>query len=148
MRILLFRGKGFISSLIRWQTRSRQYSHAAILFDDGALFEAWQGKGVRVTGIISWVNVDAFACHAISPVQISQVRAFLMNQLGKPYDYVGVLRFVSRRKHSSDESKWFCSELVVAALRAADFLLFNVNVQPYQIAPEMICWSSHLVKTE
>ena len=57
--IALFRGRGLISALIRWQTRGR-YSHAAIIQHGRVIIEAWAGKGVRKTRLTDWRDVDVY----------------------------------------------------------------------------------------
>src|SRR5688572_9599894 len=116
-KILLFRGKGFFSTLIRWQTRS-PFSHAAILLPDGVtIIESWQGEGVRKKKVTNWSDIDKFTVN-VSPEVWEKVIAFCESQVGKKYDYLQVLRFVSRRK-GKDDSKWFCSELVFRGFELA-----------------------------
>lgn len=130
-RLLLFRGHGMISSLIRWQTRS-EYSHAALLLYDGAtIIEAWQGAGVRKAQVTNWENIDKF--EVISPVNWPLALAFAERQIGKGYDYLQVLRFVSRRGGKLDY-KWFCSELVFAAILAGGVRLLRTE-EPWRISP-------------
>ena len=51
MIICLHKGKGVVSRMIKWGTRG-EYSHASILMDGvGTIFEAREGKGVRVWNV-------------------------------------------------------------------------------------------------
>lgn len=137
-RIVLFRGRGIISALIRWQTRS-DYSHAGILMPDGRIIEAWQGKGVRVKWLSDWCDVDLFGVHGMTPEQWQAAIGYCKAQIGKKYDYRGVFRFLSRRKVPADD-RWFCSELVAKALEVAGVKLFNY-IDASEIAPGMIACS-------
>lgn len=135
--ILAFcRGKGFLSAFIRWQTWSR-YSHVAIVTPDG-VYEAWPFSGVRVRPY--WTDtsgIDFFVCAA--PTELAT--KFLEKQLGKKYDYFGVLRFITRKRKSS--ARWFCSELAFAAARAAGTELLR-NVDCSQVSPGMLSMSPYL----
>lgn len=136
--ILLFKGRGFISTMIRWQTRSH-YSHAALLLRDGStIIEAWQGEGVRKKQIGDWNDVDTFHVDVSDQVW-DAVIAFAEAQIGKPYDYVQVLRFVSRRK-PVDDGKWFCSELAFEAFRWNGVKLLD-RVPGSAVSPAMLSWS-------
>jgi hypothetical protein len=98
--VLLFRGKGVISTLIRWQTRG-EYSHAALLMPDGMIVESWQGAGVRVTSLSDWSHIDRL---------------------------------------SIPNARWFCSELVFAALAHAGVHLF-ARIEPWAVSPGLLAIS-------
>lgn len=137
-RVLLFRGRGLISGLIRFQTRS-EYSHAALLMPDGRILESWQGAGVRVHELTDWAGIDAFSVRGMSGDQWDQALAFAWRQLGNRYDYLSVLRFVSRRD-APENGRWFCSELVFAALAIAGVRLL-ARVEAAEVSPGMLAWS-------
>ena len=140
MRIALYRGKSAVSWAIRFITRS-PYSHAAFVFDpaastaawkfstkhlpyidDGSVIEAWQG-GVRNSPSISTLHtpgtrVDLF--DFVLPLNEQEQTALIKAldaDIGAPYSYLNVLRFLTRIPGREDGS-WFCSELVTQ--RAAD----------------------------
>jgi uncharacterized protein YycO len=136
--VLLFRGRGFISGAIRWQTRS-VYSHAALLTPEGRIVEAWQGAGVRVTDIEDWEGIDRFVIPSMTPEQGRIAVNFALSQVGMEYDYWSVLRFVSRRSLPGNV-KWFCSELVFAALRHAGVKLLD-RIEPGEVSPGMLALS-------
>jgi uncharacterized protein YycO len=136
-KILLFRGRGFFSQLIRWQTRSR-YSHAAFLLPDGRVLEAWH-SGVRIAALRSWRDIEAFDVQAADAHQWAAVMTFARAQVGRGYDFRGVLRFLSRRRQPHDE-QWFCSELVFAALQHAGVDLLR-DTDPAEVSPGMLARS-------
>jgi uncharacterized protein YycO len=136
--ILLFRGRGFISAAIRWQTRS-EYSHAAFLLPCGRVLESWQGAGVRLKWMRDWEGVESFGVHGMTPEQWATAITFARAQIGKKYDYRGVCRFVSRRKVPADD-RWFCSELVAHSLQVAGVKLFR-NLDSTEVSPGMIARS-------
>lgn len=137
VNILLHKGKGIISSLIRWQTRGA-YSHASIQPDGQSIYESWQGgirPGVRNVEIKDYSNIDIFIIY-LTDEQHDKLVNFLDKQLDKRYDYFGVLRFVSRRA-ARDDDKWFCSELVFAALAFAGIELFK-ETHAWEVSPQML----------
>lgn len=140
-KILLFRGKGFFSKLIRWQTRSR-YSHAAILLDDGHIIESWTKGGVQISHLRDWSNIDAYSVDGMTSQQWDVAIQFAKSQIGKKYDYRSVFRFLSKRK-APDNQKWFCSEFVYTALAVAGVELLR-NIDPSEISPAILSYSPKL----
>lgn len=147
MLIALHKGKGFIGRCIQWQTRS-VYSHASIVFDElgGEVVESREFKGVRwLSALEPGEDADLYRVE-LTADQAQTIRAFLFAQLGKPYDYTMVLRFISRRQASRKESgKWFCSELVFAAFQKSGINLLS-RVEPWAVSPGLLALSPLLKK--
>jgi uncharacterized protein YycO len=146
LRIGLHRSEGWISKAIKWQTRS-QFSHASLVLPDDTVLESMQGRGVvhgrKVESCVECV--DLFTVLAIAKVQDAAL-GFAMSQLGKPYDYTMVARFVTRRTESlRTKEKWFCSELVFAAFLHAGLPLLR-DTQPWEVSPELLSKSPYLVE--
>lgn len=141
MIVVLFKGRGVMSKLIAWQTRG-EYSHAALFDEDnGVLYESWQTDGVHKK--LDWklaqddATVDFFTFEQ-TPGQAGAIRYFLESQLGKKYDWLGVVRFVSRTQLRPDaKDKWFCSELVTAALAYAGITVFK-NTVACEVSPDLL----------
>ena len=137
MRVAAYRGKSFISRAIRWQTRG-VYSHVAVMLSEREIVEAWHNPAeVRVIGSLSeghtrGTPVDIFEID-IDSQQCLAVRDFLLDQVGKPYDFAGVLRFLSRREKNNPD-KWFCSELAFSAFRYAQLNLLE-RIEPHHVDP-------------
>jgi hypothetical protein len=134
-KVLLFRGRGFISALIRWQTRG-EYSHAAFLLPDGQILESWPGAGVRIKTLTDCKGIDVYDVLGISPEQWESALSYAKAQVGKKYDYWSVIRFVSRRNLPKN-AKWFCSELVFVSLVMAGFHLFE-RVEGSTVSPAIL----------
>lgn len=132
MRIGLFRGRGIVSALIRWQTRSK-YSHAAIFVDDHTILEAWPTKGVRINFLTDLSDIDFFDI-TTTPRQELTIIDFFQTQMGKPYDYFGVFNFITKFPFFKPYESWFCSEIVFAALKEAGILPLN-NIEPNKVSP-------------
>lgn len=153
--------------MIRFVTRSK-YSHAALLFDDntqrafdllkstdlirhlpewksGAVVEAWYPGGVRNVVSISashspQTKVDIFGINRpLDQDEETKVLTILDDEIGWPYDWKSVLRFITRHPGNLDRS-WFCSELVFYVLNAAGRRLFE-NTQPWEVPPDWIARS-------
>lgn len=151
MRLVFYKGKGLISSLIRWQTRG-QYSHVGVQMPDGSVIEAWHVGGVRWNAGLGTAHdegteVDVFLVEHLTKVETMRVLDFLKSKLGRGYDFRSVARFLSRRNESNeDRDRWFCSELVAAAFASAGVRL--LSAPPARISPEVLSWSPRLVKFE
>ena len=152
MRIALYQGTSFISRLIRWQTRS-PYSHAAWLSSNGDVIEAWQ-PCVRLVHSLSEQHtpgtvVDLF--EFVTPLrakEIQEIWRLALKQVGTPYDYLAVLRFVSRKASRERwEEKLFCSEMVFGnAWDAGRELL--ARTEAWRVPPDWIARSPLLRLSE
>lgn len=144
-RILLFQGTGWISKAIRWQTRS-SVNHAAIQLPNGEIIEAWEGSGVQRKTLKSTEGIQAFTVDGMTAEQWTQAIDLAVTQVGKKYDYWGVLTFISRRKAPSND-KWFCSELVFEALQHAGINLLE-RIEANEVSPGHLLLSPKLIPAE
>lgn len=122
--ICLHKGTSLISRLIRWHSRG-EYSHASIILPDGRHFEAREFRGVLRHASFKLTNkteqVDRFVLKvSLNEQELNFLTTWLEHQVGKPYDWPMVFGFISHSEVEGHESagKWFCSELVYAALQA------------------------------
>jgi uncharacterized protein YycO len=141
--ILLFHGKGLISSLIRWQTRGK-YSHAAFLLPSGEILESWQGDGVRVKTLKNWDGIDIFHVAGISDDDWEYIIQYAKQQVGKKYDYRAIVRFITRKKLESND-RWFCSELVFESLSQAGIKLLD-RIDSSEVSPSTLAISPLLTQ--
>jgi uncharacterized protein YycO len=130
-----------VSALIRWQTRGR-YSHAAIRMRDGRIVESWQGAGVRTKWVKDWSGIDAYVVPGATDGQWDRAIGFALGQIGRGYDWWAIVRFVSRRAMPAND-RWFCSELVFAALAAGGVRLLE-RVEASAVSPGTLAWSPGL----
>lgn len=143
MKIGLYRHSGLLSWLIKFQTRS-EYSHAALLFSDNVLIEATRPKVRKVVNPAPDPKCDWFDL-SITDAAEAQVRAFSEAQIGKGYDYTMVIRFVTRLQETRRSTgKWFCSELVFAAIQKAGVNLLE-RIEPWAVSPELLSLSPLLI---
>lgn len=144
--IALHRAPGVVGSLIRWQTRS-QYSHASLYCPGFGIIEAREGKGVqRLTDfqLKAGERVDLFRVNGVTDEETNNAWMFAAAQIGKPYDWTMVLRFVSRRQESrASTGKWFCSELVYASWKSTGVELLRAT-EPWEVSPGLLGRSPYL----
>jgi uncharacterized protein YycO len=146
LTICLHRGSTVMSRLIQWQTRSA-YSHASMVLPDGLHIEAHETRGVQAFPRLTVAPgevVDLFTV-AVTKKQADKIAEFAREQLGKRYDWLMVLRFVTRRQEArATTGKWFCSELVYAACQQAGVELLR-NTEPWEVSPGLLARSPLLV---
>lgn len=143
MIVALYKGISPLSRMIRFRTWS-EYSHASLYVPRSGEFESWIPNGVRNvspigSGHTPGTQVDLFAV-TVTPSQEGKILHFLQEQVGKKYDYRGVLGFLSRRDRAQNQDRWFCSELVFAACQAGGIDLL-ARIQPHRVSPDMLALS-------
>lgn len=72
--------------------------------------------------------------------QAEEIEHFLLSQVGKKYDYVSLVRFITRKPiaHWSPlKCKWYCSELAFEAFRTAGIVLLQ-NIKAWAVSPEIL----------
>lgn len=152
MKIALYKGTDIMSRLIRLQTRSH-YSHAALMHEDGSVCEATARplpfgvvRGSATIGVRhpAGIEVDIFDIDA--PYSVSTALAWVEDQLGLPYDFRSVLRFVTR-KPADHNGKWFCSELVFAFFKVGGLSLLN-GIHAHDVSPRDLSLSPYLRHVE
>lgn len=144
LRVALFSGGDPIAKIVRWQTRS-PYSHAALLLACGTrVYESYPGPGVRIRHLDreDWDNIDLFEVEGLTPDLSRQALAFCERERGKGYDWRSVLRFVSRTP-ARENGRWFCSELVYAALAHVNIHLL-ARIEAHNVSPGMLALSHKL----
>lgn len=113
---------GFLDKAIAFFTSSfkekingeflNSYSHCEIIIDDLMISSSFRDGGVRIK---KFNNSKKWDLVEIKNVSEEKIKAFLYEELGKKYDYLGVLGILFFNK--DNENKWFCSELCLKALQ-------------------------------
>ena len=129
MKVALYKGKrggfaGAFDAAVRWWTRGA-YSHVELIFSDGMSASASaRDGGVRFKDIEyhpdRWDIIEIEADEHFADVWFS-------TREGLGYDYFGLFGFVWR-PHSGSALLWFCSEIVMGALKFDDPWQFNPNM--------------------
>jgi len=143
--LAFFRGTGPIGLAIRWQTRGI-YSHVGWICKDGTIIEAWQMGGVLHSShpfVLHGTDtkIDVFAVRGLTSEESARIELFLRNQLGAGYDFLGILRFLSRVNRNNYD-RWFCSELVAEACEESGRPL--LKTEAFRISPGTLSWSTEL----
>lgn len=107
------------------------WSHCAIVDGDEAI-EAAAFGGVRARPLSDMLAHATKAAMIVLPGEPEKVIAAARSQIGKPYDWAGVLGFGFRRRWQDDDA-WFCSELVAWAFAEAGTPLFREHA--WRITP-------------
>lgn len=142
--IALYHGKSMVSRAIRLLNWS-DYSHAAWVDPvTGHVWESW-GKGVTCSqdlgsAHLAGTKVDLFHVSATREQRL-RILDFMTAQIGKKYDYRGVFHFITRRPaQARDQDRWFCSELVFEAFRAAGIHLL-CRIPAWKVYPGLLAYS-------
>ena len=136
-----------VSRLIRWQTNGK-YSHAAIQFPDGTIYEAWHkpARFRKRPPLTDWSNVEAFDIVGLTDKGAKRMREWCDDHLGAKYDFGGVLRFLTRRRKKKD-NKLFCSEAAFDCVRHGGIELL-ARVMLAQVSPVVLSFSPLLVESK
>jgi uncharacterized protein YycO len=117
-----------VSPAISWIT-GHWANHCDLMTGDGTMISAmplfgvqeWPERVVQVRRV-EYVEVPC------GDVPSAMAKAYARAQIGKPYDYGGVISYPFRSRWS-DQRKWFCSELTAAALEVAGIIDVSKTVQ-------------------
>lgn len=108
------------------------WSHCAIV-DGSEVIEAAVGAGVRARPLADLLaDSSRHDTVTFTARDAPAVVAAARSQIGKPYDYAGVLGIGIRRRWQDDDA-WFCSELVAWAFEQGGAPLFRT--QHWRITP-------------
>lgn len=107
------------SFLTRFFTGGARWSHCGVYDQDRrVVIEALMFRGVVETPYLEWAaRYPSWEGAYISCPSDIDALAFARAQVGKPYDYLAAFG-VPWRTSWDDEGKWYCSELLEAALAA------------------------------
>lgn len=108
------------------------WSHCALV-DGDDIIEAAAFHGVRRRSLHALLSDSSrFAILDIPVKSPAAIIAAAHSQIGKPYDWAGVLGIATRRRWQEDDA-WFCSELIAWAFAQGGNPL--VRVPAWRITP-------------
>lgn len=124
MRVRFVTGYDLMSTLIRLGERDGWPTHAEVVLPDGGLLGAHFEGGVAIRQ--KHYDYDVMKRELIVDIPAferleKRFYDFLYAQLGKPYDWRAVFG-LGLGRNWRDPEKWFCSELVAAALEASGWV--------------------------
>lgn len=140
VRVLFSRRRLPGSLAIRLVTWS-QWSHVEIIDGDQVIGANMVG-GVSLTPLRKRLEVSSLVAVVDFPcADPAAVIAAARSQLGKGYDYFGLLGILARQRNWQSTEDWFCSELVAWAFAEAGYPLFRVELGS-RIVPQHL-WMLH-----
>jgi len=107
----------------------------------------WRSEGIAATTRISALErlcngrdalFDVFTVTGLTGGQNAAISAFLQEQVGSHYDWLGISRFLSGINRDNYQY-WFCSELVAEACEEAGIPL--LQAEAWKISPTTLSWS-------
>ena len=131
---IIFTRSHAIGSLLLRTALWSPWSHCAIV-DGEEVIEAAAFGGVRARPLADMLADATKMAFVTLPGDEHAVIAAARSQIGKPYDWAGVLGFGFRRRWQDDDA-WFCSELVAWAFAEAGTPLFREHA--WRITPRDI----------
>lgn len=131
------------SKLIRWFTRSK-WSHAAIQLSDGIVYEAWKGRVRKQRSFredhTPGTKVDFFEIEIVGQ---KACLVYLEKARGQRYDWMSIIRFVTRAGSLDNPEICICSELVFSALMAGGVCPL-ARILPHHVSPQLLGISPYL----
>lgn len=124
--------------LVRKATWS-PFSHVDFVLPDGRLLGARGMGGVDIREAEHYSRCERFQVKA--PADVLHIA---VNQVGRPYDWAGILGWGLHRDWQ-DQERWFCSELIAWAFQQAGHPLLRTP-KVWRITPRDLLLSPHLVK--
>lgn len=127
--IIRFTSKRHLGSRLLALLAQSEWANHCMLFDGGMAHEAVCWHGVRyVPCDVSMRGVKMFQDMQLTVPDIDAMRAFLRSVNGAGYDWMGALGLpLLRSDNWQDPSKWWCSELILAALAAGGLQVIDFN---------------------
>lgn len=110
--------KGFVQNAISFVSRG-VVCHVEFLID-GKAVGAHADGGVQVRDIDKYDADYRFKADCTDE-QYAKATAFLMAQVGKPYDFLDIVGIMASRDWH-DQSRWICSELWAAVMEAGELI--------------------------
>lgn len=127
-------GHGLASALIRAETWD-WCSHVSFKLEDGSLLDATSMNGVSIRHVKDDPSTTAQCYEFVGdPHVVDDAVRWARTQLGKPYDWTGILGLTFRDRNWHEDDSWFCSELVAEAFEQAGTPLLDLP-DCYRITP-------------
>ena len=139
-----YHGQSLISKIIKAVTWG-DFSHVALIRDDGQTIEAWHIGGVqhnKTPWILHTPETKITIFELLYPEGYHQaVWDSALKKVGQGYDFIALTGFIPglRRIWKNNPLKWFCSHEVVNDCHLGGNLrLFNSTVPQYKIDPSYL----------
>lgn len=122
---ILFTRRSLIGSLLIRAITWSAFSHVEIVIGDQVI-GANMLTGVSLTPLKERLEKSSYAALVDMPcADPERLRALAMAQLGKGYDYLGLLGILLHSDRFQTDERFFCSEFVAWVFREAEMPLFR-----------------------
>ncbi|WP_028449692.1 hypothetical protein [Chitinibacter tainanensis] len=136
MALIFSRNNGLHSRIVRLFTRS-EWSHVEVLLINSELIiGAEPGEGVIVNDLDREPPGSTVAVGVVIDRLVpnpERATDFLIAQIGKKYDWTGLIGWLFKGRNWQEPNKWFCSELVAAMLIAGGH---EMKVKTGSVSPQ------------
>ena len=136
--IIFFRDNRITGKVIRWWTTS-QFDHVEIALGNENSIGAKPKGGVQIRPLSVEKDSKWCVCRPVGRLtnkQKNNILNFAHSQIGKKYDYLGILGFAIDR-NIEDSNRWFCSEFVDKCFDVGEYTLVPRKNES-QIPPELL----------
>ncbi|GAN79827.1 C40 family peptidase [Acidocella aminolytica] len=141
LKLFFSEGSGIGGAIVRTATWS-WCAHTGFLLKNGNILDAHPTYGVSERKADFTGRVEYFALPQISSTRAALILRCAREEIGKPYDWGGIVNFGLHRNWRSKDA-WFCSEFVAWAMaRAGTPLLRTDHVN--RVTPRDLLLSPHL----
>lgn len=135
LTIIYSRDRSLGSVLVRASSWGGHWGHCGIVTPQGTVIEALALGGVVETSRHAFeARATRFEAVEVACPDPDEAIRFARGQIGKPYDWGAILGMVAREPWAS-RNRWFCSELVEAAIAAGGRRRFRIDahrITPHQ----------------
>jgi hypothetical protein len=118
MKIAFYKSQhgGVVDTVINSLSGRGGYSHVELVFSDGRFFSSsGEDGGVRFRGVVPDASHWTMFELPVTAVEEAVLRAWCATEIGKKYDWTGVIGFVFPTH--CGQGRWFCSEICLTALQ-------------------------------
>lgn len=136
--INFYRPSSTIDKLICFFSRGG-YCHCNITVNGDTYEAAPFGKVRQFQLEPSISRIESFTIELTTEQELALI-SFLFCQLGKGYDYFSIFGFILYQNDRPKYGRWFCSELVFAALRKVGVPLLK-RIEPFKVSPVILSTS-------
>lgn len=140
MLIRFSRGVGLAGAVVRAYTNSR-FAHVGFLLEDGYVLDATPQYGVAIRRQ-SVLPGDALFEVSVSAETMTEAMTWAQAQIGRPYDWRGILGLGLHRDWH-DDGQWWCSELVLGAFETTAEPLLHTGFVT-RVTPRDLLFSTRL----
>jgi uncharacterized protein YycO len=145
--LLFYRGNSILARLIRYITKSEEYSHCSIFIDQLHLLEtSWKQPNVIAHFGYRYTEYDVYRIKVeLTDIQKEAIMSFLHQRINHSYDFKYIItragNFLFGTEVKSSEGKYTCDELIFQA-----FSIIGINLleEEYILSPDALARSRYL----